>query len=453
MAPIVSSAASRVPRDVQIDILFCGVCHSDLHTARNEWGRHDVSRACPATRSSAASPRSARRSTRFKRRRPRGGRLHGRFLPQLRAAAATASSSTATSGADLDLQQRRIAHRPAQATYGGYSTTIVVDEALRAAHPRERSTSPAAAPLLAPASPPTRRCVTGRRGTGKKVGIVGLGGLGHMGVKLAHAFGAHVVLFTTSPGKARRRAAARRRRGRGLQGRGRDGGSRPAASTSSSTPSPRRTTSTPTSALSKRDGTLVLVGVPPTPHPSPVQAQPAHRPAPPLAGSLIGGIAETQEMLDFCAEHGIVSDIEMIPIQQINEAYERMLQERREVPLRDRHGVADVMRVGSVSPTQCGARDRPTVGRETRARSYSTISEAAKKRAAQTVAPSSGRPRAPGNGARAATHCSRLPNNRHAPPRLPSGARDAGQRRPGSWRLRLDGALAPYAAIVPGTIG
>ena len=196
-----------------------------------------------------------------------------------------------------------------------------------------------------------------------------------MGVKFARAFGAHVVLFTTSPGKVEDGDAARRARGRGLEGRRRDERSTRQRSTSSSTRSRPSTTSTPTSTLLKLDGTLTLVGAPEQPLPvgafSLLMRTPSASPA-----RRIGGIAETQEMLDFCAEHGIVSDIEMIRIQEINEAYERMLQERREVPLRHRHGVAQgleandacapagtgrLRHVGRISlPRFCWQRRRPS---------------------------------------------------------------------------------------------
>jgi uncharacterized zinc-type alcohol dehydrogenase-like protein len=160
-------------------------------------------------------------------------------------------------------------------------------------------------------------------GKGQKVGVVGLGGLGHMGVKFAHAFGAHVVLFTTSPGKA---ADARRL--------GADEvvvSKHPDEMTQhlASFDFILNTVAAPHNLdayleLLKRDGTMCLVGAPETPHPSPTVFNLIFKRRR-LAGSLIGGIKETQEMLDFCAEHGIVSDIELIPIQQIDAAYERML--------------------------------------------------------------------------------------------------------------------------------
>jgi len=160
-------------------------------------------------------------------------------------------------------------------------------------------------------------------GPGKKVGIVGLGGLGHMGVKLAHAMGAHVVLFTTSPGKE----ADAKRLGADEVVISKDKQQMAAHRNSfdfilNTVAAPHRLDDYLN--LLKRDGTMTLVGAPAEPHPSPEVFNLIFKRRA-LAGSLIGGIAETQEMLDFCAEHGIVSDIELIPIDYINTAYERML--------------------------------------------------------------------------------------------------------------------------------
>jgi uncharacterized zinc-type alcohol dehydrogenase-like protein len=158
---------------------------------------------------------------------------------------------------------------------------------------------------------------------GKKVGIVGLGGLGHMGVKLSHAFGAHTVLFTTSPGKAEdgKRLGA----DEVVISKNEDEMNKHAGTFDLivSTVAVSHNLD-PFISLLKRDGTLVLVGAPEHPHPSPSVFNLIFRRRS-IAGSIIGGIRETQEMLDFCAKHNIVSDIELIPIQKIDEAYERML--------------------------------------------------------------------------------------------------------------------------------
>jgi uncharacterized zinc-type alcohol dehydrogenase-like protein len=207
-------------------------------------------------------------------------------------------------------------------TFGGYSTQIVVDENF-VLHVSKKLDLAATAPLLCAGITtysPLRHWGVKK---GQKVGIVGLGGLGHMGLKLAHAFGAHTVLFTTSPGKT-------------------DDAKRLGADEVVISKNPKEmqkhrnsfdfilnTVAAPHNLdiyleLLKINGTMCMVGVPSSPHPSPNVFNlifGRHS----LAGSLIGGIKETQEMLDFCADHGIVSDIEMIPMQKINEAYERML--------------------------------------------------------------------------------------------------------------------------------
>jgi uncharacterized zinc-type alcohol dehydrogenase-like protein len=160
-------------------------------------------------------------------------------------------------------------------------------------------------------------------GPGKKVGVVGIGGLGHMGVKIAHALGAHVVAFTTSPGKRQDALEL----GADEVVISRDAAEMKAHTASFdlilNTVAASHSLDAYTSLL-RRDGTLVLVGVPANPHPSPSISNLIFKRRA-IAGSLIGGIAETQEMLDFCADKGIVSDIEMIRVQQVDEAYDRML--------------------------------------------------------------------------------------------------------------------------------
>jgi uncharacterized zinc-type alcohol dehydrogenase-like protein len=207
-------------------------------------------------------------------------------------------------------------------TFGGYSTHIVVDEGFVRAI-RHKGDLAAVAPLLCAGITTYSPLRNWGAGPGKKVGIVGLGGLGHMGVKIAAAMGARVVLFTTSPEK----------RADGL----RLGASEVVVSKNEQEMAAHansfdfilNTVAAPHNldafvVLLKRDGTMCLVGAPAEPHPSPGVFNLIFRRRS-LAGSLIGGIAQTQEMLDFCAEHGIVSDIELIPISKINEAYERML--------------------------------------------------------------------------------------------------------------------------------
>lgn len=206
-------------------------------------------------------------------------------------------------------------------TYGGYSESIVVDEAFTLRVPGNLDPA-SAAPLLCAGittySPMRRWNAT----KGRKVGVVGLGGLGHMGVKFAHAFGAHTVLFTTSPGKAEdgRRLGA----DEVVISRDADAMAKHAGTFDMilDTVSADHDINAYLSLL-KLDGTLVLVGVPA--QPLALSAMGLLMPRRQVAGSLIGGIAETQEMLDFCGRHGIACDVEVIPIQRINEAYERML--------------------------------------------------------------------------------------------------------------------------------
>ena len=207
-------------------------------------------------------------------------------------------------------------------TYGGYSKRIVVDEKFVLRVPANLSL-PGVAPLLCAGittySPLRHWGVT----AGKKVGVVGLGGLGHMGLKFGRAFGAHVVLFTTSPGKeadARRLGADDVVISRNPDAMKRHAGSFDFILDTVSAPHDLDALT----SLLKRDGTLCLVGAPSAPHPSPGIFNLIFKRRQ-IAGSLIGGIRETQEMLDFCAEHGITSDIEMIRMQDINVAYERML--------------------------------------------------------------------------------------------------------------------------------
>ncbi|GAB7533805.1 NAD(P)-dependent alcohol dehydrogenase [Burkholderia sp. 22PA0099] len=304
--------------DVQIEILYCGVCHSDLHQARNEW-KNSVYPVVPGHeivgRVSAVGPDV----TRFK-----TGELVG--------VGCLVDSCRTCPSCGEGLEQYcengwvgtyngndRVT---GDLTFGGYSSQIVVDEAFVLRVPESLDPA-AAAPLLCAGITTYSPLRTWGAGPGKKVGIVGLGGLGHMGVKIARAMGAHVVLFTTSPSK--------------IEDGKRLGAhevviSKDEAQMNAHLNSFDLIVNTvaathdlnPFLNLLKRDGTMALVGAPEHDHPSP-QVFNLIMKRRRLAGSLIGGIAETQEMLDFCAEHGIVSDIELIKIQDINAAYERML--------------------------------------------------------------------------------------------------------------------------------
>jgi uncharacterized zinc-type alcohol dehydrogenase-like protein len=209
-----------------------------------------------------------------------------------------------------------------QPTQGGYGGAIVVDENYVLTIP-ESIPLDKAAPLLCAGIATYSPLRDWGAGPGKKVGIVGLGGLGHMGVKIAHAMGAQVVLFTHSPGKAA--DALRLGADEVVVSRNAE----EMAAHANSFDFILNTVAAPHdldafTVLLKRDGTMTLVGAPAEPHPSPGIFNLIFKRRT-IAGSLIGGIAETQEMLDFCAEHGIASDIELIAMQDINEAYERML--------------------------------------------------------------------------------------------------------------------------------
>lgn len=310
------------PHDVLIDIAYCGVCHSDIHQARDEWGG-SIFPMVPGHEIVGTVAKVGGAVTKWK----TGDKVGvGCFVDSCRECAACkdgeeqfcANGMSATyngyerNGVKLDR------NRP---TYGGYSTRVTVDEnyvvRIPEAMPLDR-----AAPLLCAGittySPLRHFGVK----AGDKVAVVGLGGLGHMGVKIAHAMGAHVTVLSHSPGK-------------------RDDALRLGADDFLATKdagvfekNARRfdfildTVSAPHDYnaylnLLRRDGTMVLVGAPDEPAPLQPFALIVGRRR--LAGSLIGGIAETQEMLDFCAQHDVASDIELIRMDQINEAYERMI--------------------------------------------------------------------------------------------------------------------------------
>ena len=192
---------------------------------------------------------------------------------------------------------------------------------LKVRHPEEQLA--AVAPLLCAGITTYSPLRHWNAGPGKKVGVVGIGGLGHMGIKLAHAMGAHVVAFTTSDSK--REAARQLGADEVVVSKNAD----EMAAHAKSFDFILNTVAAPHDldallVLLKRDGTMALVGAPATPHPSPNVFNLIMKRRS-LAGSMIGGIPETQEMLDFCAEHGIVADIELVRADQINDAYERML--------------------------------------------------------------------------------------------------------------------------------
>ncbi|CAH0146521.1 Aldehyde reductase YahK [Pseudomonas sp. Bi70] len=303
--------------DVQIDILYCGVCHSDLHTARNEW-KNTLYPSVPGHEIVGKVTAVGSNVTNFK-------------VGDLAGVGCMVDSCQSCPSCAEGLEQYCEAgftgtyNGPmfgGENTYGGYSDNIVVDQkfVLRIRHTENLA---AVAPLLCAGITTYSPLRQWNVKKGDKVGVVGLGGLGHMAVKIAAAMGAHVVLFTTSPNK--REDALRLGATEVVVSKNAD----EMAAHAGSFDFILNTVAAPHNldaflGLLKRDATMTLVGAPDSPHPSPeVFSLILKRRR--LAGSLIGGIAETQEMLDFCAEHNIVSDIEMIDIQNINEAYERML--------------------------------------------------------------------------------------------------------------------------------
>jgi alcohol dehydrogenase (NADP+) len=308
------------PHDVEIEILFCGVCHSDLHTARGEWPGVTF----PVVPGHEIVGRVARV----------GAEVTG-FRPGDLAAVGCMVDSCGSCPAcvrrdDIYCDKAQITftynspdtHFPGKMTYGGYSKGIVVTERFCVKVPSGMNLA-AAAPLLCAGITTYSPLKHWGAGPGKKVGIVGLGGLGHMGVKFASAFGAHTVLFTTSAGKiddGKRLGADEVVLSRDESAMKRHTGSFDLILSTAAVSH----NLDPYTEMLRTDGTLCLVGAPATPHTSPsVWNLMLRRRS--IAGSAIGGIGETQEMMDFCAKKSIASDVEVIPIQKINEAYERML--------------------------------------------------------------------------------------------------------------------------------
>lgn len=317
LAPASIERREPTPDDVAIDILYCGVCHSDIHQARNEW--HNTLYPCvPGHEIIGKVARVGSGVTRFK-----AGDTVGvgclvdscrtcpcceRGLEQF----CTTAPVFTYNGPDAHLGGH---------TFGGYSESVVVHQDFVLNIP-ENLDPAAAAPLLCAGITTYSPLRHWKVGPGQKVGVVGLGGLGHMGVKFARAFGAHVVLFTTSPGKAE--DALRLGAHEVVISKDEDAMAAHAGSFDFilDTVSADHDLNA-YMALLKLDGTLCLVGAPE--NPQPVSAFSVIFPRKHLSGSLIGGLPETQEMLDFCGKHGIVCDIEMIDIADINTAYERML--------------------------------------------------------------------------------------------------------------------------------
>jgi len=318
-------ASTTIPRrdptehDVQIEILFCGICHSDVHSVRNEWSSvmPTVYPIVPGHEIVGRVNKVGSAVTKFK-----SGDLAG-------VGCLVDSDHTCPNCQDgleqLCPNQTLTFNSPDRhlggVTYGGYSESIVVDEHFVLHVPANLDLA-GVAPLLCAGITtysPLRRWGDIKR---KKVGVVGLGGLGHMGVKFARAFGAHVVVFTTSESK--REDALRLGAHEVVVSRNADEMQQHAGSFDFilDTIAAEHDINTYLHLLG-RDGNLTLVGAPEKPLPVSAFSLIFGRRS--LSGSLIGGLAETQEMLDFCGEHNITADVEIIPIQKVNEAYERLL--------------------------------------------------------------------------------------------------------------------------------
>jgi uncharacterized zinc-type alcohol dehydrogenase-like protein len=319
LAPFQIERRQPGPDDVQIQILYCGVCHSDLHTARNEWG-NTLYPSVPGHEIVGRVTEVGNKVSRFK-------------VGDIVGVGCMVDSCQHCGPCSLGLEQycetgfTGTYNGPmggGENTYGGYSQSIVVREkfVLHITHSNKNDLA-AVAPLLCAGITTYSPLRHWKVGKGKKVGVVGLGGLGHMAVKIAHAMGAYVVLFTTSPGK--KNDALRLGADEVVISKNADEMARHANSFDfilNCVAAPHSLDSF--LQLLKLDGAMTLVGAPAEPHPSPAVFNLIMKRRT-LGGSLIGGIVETQEMLDFCAEHNIVSDIEMIRMGEINTAYERML--------------------------------------------------------------------------------------------------------------------------------
>ena len=306
------------PNDVHVDIAYCGVCHSDLHTVRGEW--QGTKFPCVPGHEIVGHVGAV------------GSEVTQFAVGDVVGVGCLVGSCQHCDACAEGLEQYcevgfvgtyngPTPDAPGH-TLGGYAASIVVDQkfVLKVTHPIDQLA--AVAPLLCAGITTYSPLRHWNAGPGKKVGVVGIGGLGHMGIKIAHAMGAHVVAFTTSEGK--RDDAKSLGADEVVVSRNADEMRAHANSFDLILNTVAASHDLdPFTMLLKRDGTMVLVGVPEHPHPSPnVAALIFKRRS--IAGSLIGGLRETQEMLDFCAERGVVADIEMIRAEQIDEAYDRM---------------------------------------------------------------------------------------------------------------------------------
>ncbi len=308
------------PKDVQIEVLYCGVCHSDLHTVRDEW-KAFLPTVYPCTPGHEIVGRVTKAGNQVKRFKAGDTVAVGCMVDSCRTCPSCREGLEQYCDPGATFTYNSEDKILGGVTYGGYSDSIVVDQDFVLRVPQGLDLA-GAAPLLCAGITTYSPLRHWKVGKGQKVGIVGLGGLGHMGLKFAHAFGAHTVLFTTSPNKIQ--DAKRLGADEVIISKDADEMLKHAASFDFllDTVSAEHDINAYLNLL-KRDGTLCMVGAPEKPLPTAAFALLFKRRR--FAGSGIGGIKETQEMLDFCAEHGVTADIELIKMQQINEAYERLL--------------------------------------------------------------------------------------------------------------------------------
>jgi uncharacterized zinc-type alcohol dehydrogenase-like protein len=317
LGPLAIQRRDLGPKDVQLQILFCGVCHTDIHFARNEWGV-TVYPCVPGHEIVGRVTKTGANAKKFK---------EGDLVAVGCMVDSCRECENCKEGLEQYCDKGTIwtyngpEKQTGGVTYGGYSDSVVVDEDFILRVPRNLDPA-GAAPLLCAGITTYSPLHYHQVGKGQKVGVVGLGGLGHMGVKFARALGAHVVVFTTSPGKTQ--DALRLGAHEVVVSKNENEMKQHANSFHLllDTVAVKHDINALLGQL-RRDGVLVQVGVPAQPLDVGVFNLVARRRV--LTGSAIGGLKETQEMLDFCGKNNIVSDIELIPIQKINEAYERML--------------------------------------------------------------------------------------------------------------------------------
>lgn len=317
LAPLTFNRRDVGAEDVQIEILYCGVCHSDLHFARDEW-HFTVYPAVPGHEIIGRVSSVGAGVSKYK---------VGEYVGVGCMVDSCRTCPSCVEGLEQYCDKGNIGTYGGTEpviggpTFGGYSSSIVVDQSFVLRIPTGMDLA-STAPLLCAGITLYSPLKHWGAGPGKKVGIIGLGGLGHMGVKLSHAMGAQTVLFTTSAGKVE----DGKRLGAEQVVISKDAAQMAAHTESFDLIIDTVSAShdlTPYFNLLKREGTMVQVGAPE--HPLPIAVFPLIMKRRNFAGSMIGGIAETQEMLDFCAARNITADVEIIPIQKINEAYERML--------------------------------------------------------------------------------------------------------------------------------